>query len=246
MAQLAPHVLSAGLAVLTLSPYLVQVGAVAGATTTAAFAVGTSHSSLAVRAQHHDELCIKQRSFVGAKTPGASSASWTTPPSCRALYHCFQPTTMGGGGKIRERRGFLSHRARMLFWPLRASASVSSSAEGARSGLVSTGGEHGKVRRSSGGGSDATEYGGVDLTAPTEVQRPASIRKQMLQMLRPDLPRVRQGEIRRECSVFLFCLSTLSRRIIFVFTLWQQPTRRACEEPGERVLWWCTFVVFVD
>lgn len=241
MAQLAPHVISAGLAVLTLSPYLIQVGAVAGATTTAAFAVGTSHSSLAVRAQHH-ELCTKQRSFVGAKTP-AASASWTTPPSCRALYHCFQPTTMGGGGKTRERRGFLSRRARMLFWPLRASASVSSSAEGARSGLVSTGGEHGKARRSSGGGSDAIEYGGVDLTAPTEVQRPASIRRQMLQMLRPDLPRVRRGEIRRECSVF--CLFEHSRRICLFSQRWLQPTRARQETRRACVRWWCTFG-FVD
>lgn len=193
--------LSAGLAVVTLAPSFLQVGATAaGAITTGAFVVGsTSHSSsssVAVKTQHHhhhDPDKKARRSFVGAITTPAAPSTYR----CRALYGCCQPTTMGGGGKDRERRVSLSRRVRKLLRPLRASASASasSSAEGARAGLVSIGsGEQGKVRRSSGGGGDTTEYGGVDLTAPTEVQRSASIREQMVQMLRPDLPRVRDGE----------------------------------------------------
>lgn len=195
-----PALLSTGLAVASLAPFLLQIGA-ATLDTNLAFAVSTGCNTRGIlstsvdggRHVHHHE---RSRTI---SCPAATPLPWLRPRRYqRALSrpwstsddaHCLSQLTMGGKA---GRAGIApaSRGRRRWFSRLRAAATSASFA------AASEGGRDGTERSPRRGGS--VDVGSVvDRATPAGVPRALSIREQMILMLRPDIPRVRpENEIK--------------------------------------------------
>lgn len=199
-----PALLWSGLALVSLALYFLRAGA-AAADATAAFILSPwQHNSAAVsidRPQHaHDRLCCRG-SYHALPVANLSSAAslrprrrhpralwlpWATvyqdnAAGAHRMSCCAQQSVAGDFGRARALRPRRPPRLRT-----RLGAGVSSG-----SAATSVGGGHGSKRAWGNKGADGSF--GVDQTAPVEVERTLSVRAQIAQMLRPDLPWVREG-----------------------------------------------------
>lgn len=153
--------------------FLQKAGQCAEAAAAATAFITQQHSS--IRQHHH----AQRRSTTGAPTAAHSCNGQSPPPPQR------HQATMG---ILRPGVGAsLSRKARGLLWcrTVRQQQPPALDAVASR-----VGGRRWRNDKSEGPGAGDVGDGGVDTTAPAEIQRAASMRDQIWAMLRPDMPRV--------------------------------------------------------
>lgn len=189
-----PVLLSTSLVLAILAPAFLQAGTATADTSRVAFAVSTSRGSALRPQQVHDTRsafyvfpAATSSHSLGPRrrrtTPSQLLSPWSTHHGARrSSQRCAGQTeraesiTMVSRG-MRRRLFSVLGAARTSF-----GAATASEASGDVSKLQTA------WRR---GGGDAANSS-VDRTAPSEVQRVLKVREQIVQMLRPELPRVSQ------------------------------------------------------
>ena len=190
--SMTPSVLlSTSLAFTTLAPAVLQVGTARADTSRLAFVVSTSRGS-APRPQAAHNTTPAFCSYPAATSPRSLGlrrrrtssqqllSSWPTDCSARrSQQRRTEPA---------ESMAMLSRGIRRRWFSVLGAAGTSFSDGTTSSEASGDGAQQPAWRR---GGGDATgTVNSVDQTAPSGVQRMPSVRGQLVQMLKPDLPRV--------------------------------------------------------
>lgn len=183
--------LSTSLALATLARALLQAGTATADTSRVAFAVSTSRSS-ALRSQQAHETRSAFYYFPAAtsshslglrrrRTPPQLLLSWSTDCGVRHSSQWF-----AGEPKRAASITMVSRGMRRKLFSVLGAARTSFGAATASEASGDAAKQQTAWRRGGGTAMDSS----VDRTAPSEVQRALSVREQIVQMLRPELPRV--------------------------------------------------------
>ena len=186
--------LSTSLALATLAPTMIQAGIATEDTSRVAFAVSTSRGRALRPGQAHDasafyffparaSTSLHSLGLRRRRTPSQLLSSWSTECGAR-----FSSQRCAGETMPAESMAMLSRGTRRRLFSVLGAARASFGA----ATVSETSGDGAKQQAAwRRGGGDAVDSS-VDQMAPSEVQRALSVREQIVQMRRPELPRVSQ------------------------------------------------------
>lgn len=183
--------LSTSLALATLAPAVLQAGTATADASRVAFAVSTSRGSTLRPQQAHEYLCPAATTSLHSlglrrrrtSSQLLSSSSWSTDCGARRSSQRYAGATKPAAGPMAMVSRGMRRRLFSVLGAARTSLGAATASEASGDGAAK---QQTAWRR---GGVDAADSS-ADRTAPSEVQRARSVREQMVQMLKPELPRV--------------------------------------------------------